>query len=260
MTAVTVARKTVRMMASLAPGVVSASRNAVSPVPNPRVTTTTVGRTIISPRYRSAVPRRPHRAIAARAVTHGLGPAPPPGRGTDGRSRVCALTLSRDYRLGLRERALGTEHRVALQLVPATEVVGREQVVHGWIRPAVTGLRLLQVHGPLVPHAREEVLRLLAVEVLDERVRDVLDAMLLGVLVHHGDVREDPLEQLLRRRGVVRRVAGNVPSHRGSIGGDDVPPGTAALRRVGRQDLQAGLGQVGPVLDVLGVAGPDVED
>src|SRR6266511_5293294 len=187
MTAVTAARKTVRMMASLAPGVVSASRNAVSPLPNPRVTTTTVGRTIISPRYRSAVPRRPHRAIAARAVTHGLGPAPPPGRGTDGRSRVCALTLSRDHRLGLRERALGTEHRVALQLAPATEVVGREQVVHGWIRPAVTGLRLLQVHGPLVPHAREEVLRLLAVEVIHERVRDVLDAMLLGVLVNDRD-------------------------------------------------------------------------
>src|SRR6266545_7136556 len=180
MTAVTVARKTVRMMASLAPG-------AVSPVPNPRVTTTTVGRTIISPRYRSAVPRRPHRAIADRAVTHGLGPAPPPGRGTDGRSRVCVLTLTCDRLLGLGEGAFRTEHRVVLQLAPAAEVVDREQVVHGGIRPAVTGLRLLQVHGPLVPYAREEVLRLLAVEVFHERVRDVLDAMLLGVRVNDRD-------------------------------------------------------------------------
>src|SRR6266545_6433019 len=184
MTAVTVARKTVRMMASLAPG-------AVSPVPNPRVTTTTVGRTIISPRYRSAVPRRPHRAIADRAVTHGLGPAPPPGRGTDGRSRVCVLTLSRDRLLGPGERAFRTEHGVALQLVPAAELVDREQVLHSGIRLAVAGLGVLQVHGPLVSCAREEVLRLLGVEILDERVRDVLNAVLLRVRIDNGDGRLD---------------------------------------------------------------------
>src|SRR5881296_2777543 len=173
MRAVTAARTTVRTMATCAPGVVSASRNAETPLPNPRATTTTVGSTIISPRYSRAVPRRPHRAIAVRTVTHGLGPAPPPGRGTDGRSRVCALTLSRDRRLGLGERAVRAEHGVALQLVPTAEVVGGEQVLHPWIRAAVAGLRLLQVHGPLVSHAGEDVLRLLAMEVLHERVRDV---------------------------------------------------------------------------------------
>src|SRR6266511_3132322 len=170
MTAVTEARKTVRMMASLAPGVVSASRNAVSPSPNPRVTTTTAGRTIIRPRYRSAVPRRPHRANADRAATHGLGLAPPPGRGTNGRSRLCVLTLSRDRLLGLGEGAFRTEHRVLLQLVPAAEVVDGEQVLHGGIRLAVAGLRFLQLHGPLVSCAREELLRLLGVEILDKRI------------------------------------------------------------------------------------------
>src|SRR5436309_13030739 len=191
MRAVTAARTTVRTMASRAPGVVSASRNAVRPLPNPRATTTTVGRTSINPRYGRAVPRRPHRAIAARAETHGLGPAPPPGRGTDGRSRVCALTLARDRRLGLGERAVRAEHGVALQLVPTAEVVGGEQVLHRWIRTAVAGLRLRQVHGPLVPHAGEDVLRLLAMEVLHERVRDVLDAVLGRILVHDRDGRLD---------------------------------------------------------------------
>src|SRR5207247_4113883 len=129
MRAVTAARTTVRTMASRAPGVVSASRNALRPLPNPRATTTTVGRTIISPRYSRAVPRRPHRAIAARAATHGLGPAPPPGRRTDGRSRVCALTLARDRRLGLGELALRAEHGVALHLVASAEVIGAEQAL-----------------------------------------------------------------------------------------------------------------------------------
>ena len=82
-------------------------------------------------------------------MTHGLGPAPPPGCGTDGRSRVCVLTLSRDRLLGLGERAFRTEHRVALQLVPAAEVVDSEQVLHGGIRLAVAGLREPRrlVHG-----------------------------------------------------------------------------------------------------------------
>jgi hypothetical protein len=92
---------------------------------------------------------------------------------------------------------LRTEHRVVLQLVPAAEVVDREQVLHGGIRLAVAGLRFLQVHGPLVSRAREELLRLLGVEILDKRIRDVLDAVLFRVRV---DNRDGGLDGDRRRR------------------------------------------------------------
>ena len=98
------------------------------------------------------------------------------------------------------------------------------------------------------------------------RDRDIAVARLevlervVGALVHHRDVLEDALEQALSVSGVVPRIPGHLTAHRRPVRRHDVPPRAARLRGVGREDLEAGLRQVVPVLDVLRVPGTNGED
>src|SRR4249919_2427165 len=99
------------------------------------------------------MPRKPQRPAAALMAREVDGPAPDAsGRGSVVRSRVSALNvLSLRILLCQRERAVRTEHRVAQQRVPATDVVRREEVRDRLERGlhALTGLRLREVDRAL---------------------------------------------------------------------------------------------------------------
>src|SRR4029450_9597606 len=174
--AVMEARTSVSMIASRAPGAFSASRSDCRPSWNPRVITATVGRAIMRPRERSAVPRSPQPHRAPRTTTDVRGPAPgDTGGGTDGRSSVSVLNLPLCRSESLGKGTLRPEHRVGLQLVPTADVISREQIVDRFVETVVPGLRGLQIDRPLVVR-KEELFCLARVEELHESLRDVLHA------------------------------------------------------------------------------------
>src|SRR5918997_787958 len=76
---------------------------------------------------------------------------------------------------------------------------------------------------------------------------------LAGRLVLHGGVAQDALEEVERLFGRLALL------DLGPVGGHEVPLGPAGGERVGRDDLDAVLGEVVPGLDVLGVAVADGE-
>ncbi len=72
--------------------------------------------------------------------------------------------------------------------------------------------------------------------------------------VHHGDVREKIVEEL----GLLRLVVINLL--RVGEGREEVPAGAAARFGIGRDDLDAALHKVAPVLETLRIPGADKED
>src|SRR2546423_6784921 len=174
MTAVRAAVKSVRRMASHAPNWESALERSERPWPKPLATMAESGRTTIPPRYRRATPRsdqRPTRPPAPRRTRPEYRETGPGAVVTD----IGALPPRRLVRRG--ERPARAEHRIAIELVPAADVVGGEQILDGRELVPVTLLRGGHVDGALVPDVVEHCLGVRRVEVLHERGGDVLDAV-----------------------------------------------------------------------------------
>src|SRR5436305_11274037 len=175
-------------MAWRAPSSPNAPFRSVRPWPNPRAINAASGRSTRAPRYVRAMPRRPQRPSGSAARTRAAREAPsgpPEGRGrVPARSTARALTDALALRRleGGGEGAVRPEDRVAGELVPATQVVGGEQVLHGG-QVVRTLRRVGQDDRPGVGHLGEDLLGVRRVQVLHERVGDVLDAMRLRVLV-----------------------------------------------------------------------------
>src|SRR6185436_17680909 len=140
---------------------------------------------------RNAIPRNVHRGRTAPAWARGR----PLGVFVGGRTTWATGRLARGRLEGLREGSVRTEHGGVHQLVPPTDVVGREQRLDG--RQVVGRLRgLRRVDRTRVRARGEDLLRFLRVEVLDELIGDVGHAVLRRVRIDDHRRRSD-----LDRRG-----------------------------------------------------------
>src|SRR5215207_11434808 len=112
-----------------------------------------------------AVPRSPHLARTPRRTTERRRPASgDSGGGRAACSSVRVLKLSLNRREGLREGAVRPEHRVVRELVPAADVVGREEIVQGG--QVIRGIRRLGgIDGTRVGGGVENLLRVGCVQV-----------------------------------------------------------------------------------------------